>query len=118
MPEKWKLLPTEPTAEMGLAGIKAAGYLVDGIDIFEIYTAMIAAAPECPRGELLAIAARKNPIAAAAALGATLPAAATGCWPCWSCRRSVSLAERAEADGLCPHCDAELDLDSWPPASM
>jgi hypothetical protein len=117
MSEKWKLLPTEPTAEMGRAGIKAAGYLVDGIDIFEIYTAMIAAAPECPRDDLVAIA-RKNPIAVAAALGATLPAAATECWPCWSCRRSVSLSERAEADGLCPHCNAELDLESWPPASM
>ena len=35
-------------------------------------------------------------------------------WPCWSCKTHITLAERAEADGECPHCEAELDLDDWP----
>lgn len=35
-------------------------------------------------------------------------------WPCWSCKTHITLAERAEADGECSHCEAELDLDDWP----
>ncbi len=35
-------------------------------------------------------------------------------FPCWSCREPVSMSERSEADGDCPECGAELDLDLWP----
>lgn len=33
---------------------------------------------------------------------------------CWSCKKPVTMRERAEADGNCPHCDVELDVDDWP----
>lgn len=36
------------------------------------------------------------------------------CWPCWSCHAPVTMANRADADGHCPHCEAELDIESWP----
>lgn len=36
------------------------------------------------------------------------------CWPCWSCHAPVTMANRADADGNCPHCEAELDLEDWP----
>lgn len=36
------------------------------------------------------------------------------CWPCWSCQAPVTMASRADADGNCPHCEAELDLEDWP----
>lgn len=32
---------------------------------------------------------------------------------CWSCHAAVSLIERDVADGSCPHCSAELDLESY-----
>jgi Zn finger protein HypA/HybF involved in hydrogenase expression len=35
-------------------------------------------------------------------------------FPCWSCRAPVTAANRADADGNCPHCEAELDLEDWP----
>jgi hypothetical protein len=35
-------------------------------------------------------------------------------FPCWSCKEPVSLSERADHDGNCPHCSAELDLETWP----
>lgn len=35
-------------------------------------------------------------------------------WPCWSCRRPVSMELRSDNDGDCPHCQAELDLYEWP----
>lgn len=35
-------------------------------------------------------------------------------YPCWSCAEPVTLAERAEEDGDCPHCGVELDLSDWP----
>lgn len=35
-------------------------------------------------------------------------------FPCWSCKESVSMRQRANADGDCPHCGAELDLEDWP----
>lgn len=34
--------------------------------------------------------------------------------PCWSCKKPVTLAQRSEADGDCPHCRAELELADWP----
>jgi len=34
--------------------------------------------------------------------------------PCWNCNVPVSMDERGEADGECPHCSAELDLETWP----
>ena len=43
-----------------------------------------------------------------------LLAAKPKCWPCWSCHAPVTMANRADADGNCPHCEAELDLESWP----
>lgn len=41
-------------------------------------------------------------------------------WPCWSCKEEVSMDERSGADGDCPKCGAELDLELWPnpPASQ
>lgn len=46
----------------------------------------------------------------------TTPQPADNCsaWPCWSCKSKVSMDERGEADGDCPKCGAELDLDLWP----
>lgn len=35
-------------------------------------------------------------------------------WPCWSCKQPVSMRERADADGDCPHCSVELDIEDWP----
>lgn len=35
-------------------------------------------------------------------------------WPCWSCKEPVTMAQRADADGDCPHCRAELDIEDWP----
>ncbi|MCC4260827.1 hypothetical protein LL270_09180 [Pseudomonas aestusnigri] len=32
---------------------------------------------------------------------------------CWSCDVSLSLSEREESDGLCPHCSVEIDLDEY-----
>ena len=50
----------------------------------------------------------------AAKLRALLDKPVLKSWPCWSCKTHITLAERAEADGECPHCEAELDLDDWP----
>ena len=30
---------------------------------------------------------------------------------CWSCKRRISHQERSEADGNCPLCGVEIDLD-------
>lgn len=35
-------------------------------------------------------------------------------WPCWSCTEPVTMKQRADADGDCPHCRAELDIEEWP----
>lgn len=35
-------------------------------------------------------------------------------WPCWSCKNPVTMKQRANADGDCPHCGVELDIESWP----
>lgn len=35
-------------------------------------------------------------------------------WACWSCKVPVTMAQRADADGDCPHCKAELDIELWP----
>jgi hypothetical protein len=32
---------------------------------------------------------------------------------CWSCNKPVSFEERGNADGDCPHCRAELDLETY-----
>lgn len=32
---------------------------------------------------------------------------------CWSCKLIVSLDDRADADGSCPHCSVELDLEEY-----
>jgi predicted amidophosphoribosyltransferase len=37
-------------------------------------------------------------------------------YPCWSCLKPVTEDERAENDGFCPHCMAELDSEDWPPS--
>lgn len=47
-----------------------------------------------------------------------LLAANPQCWPCWSCRAPVTMANRADADGNCPHCEVELDLEDWPAAPV
>ena len=33
---------------------------------------------------------------------------------CWSCKNPVTMRERADADGNCPNCAVELDIDDWP----
>lgn len=35
-------------------------------------------------------------------------------WACWSCKQPVTMKQRADADGNCPHCNAELDIELWP----
>src|ERR1700741_473884 len=30
---------------------------------------------------------------------------------CWSCKKPYMLAERSEADGMCPHCGVEIELE-------
>ena len=37
-------------------------------------------------------------------------------YPCWSCNAAVTKKQRSDADGNCPHCNAELDLEDWPRA--
>lgn len=32
---------------------------------------------------------------------------------CWSCKQTVSLDDRVDADGNCPHCRVELDLEEY-----
>lgn len=32
---------------------------------------------------------------------------------CWACKARVSLDDRADADGSCPHCLVELDLEEY-----
>lgn len=34
---------------------------------------------------------------------------------CWSCKKTITLTQRAEADGFCPLCDAEIELESAQP---
>lgn len=38
--------------------------------------------------------------------------------PCWSCGRLVTAERRSAADGDCPNCGAELDLEDWPAAAQ
>ena len=42
------------------------------------------------------------------------PATTPEAYPCWCCEELVSLVERSDCDGDCPHCGAELDLEDWP----
>ena len=42
-----------------------------------------------------------------------LPVVAEPFIECWSCHVPVTLNERAECDGECPHCASELDLDDY-----
>ncbi|MCL6397255.1 hypothetical protein EXT62_10195 [Pectobacterium carotovorum subsp. carotovorum] len=37
---------------------------------------------------------------------------------CWSCKKILTLQQRLEADGMCPHCDAEIELESDASASQ
>ncbi|HHW4180227.1 TPA: hypothetical protein ACUVA9_004299 [Yersinia enterocolitica] len=30
---------------------------------------------------------------------------------CYSCRRFITFQQHAEADGFCPYCDVEIELD-------
>ncbi|WP_279205145.1 hypothetical protein [Obesumbacterium proteus] len=34
---------------------------------------------------------------------------------CWSCKKTITLTQRAEADGFCPLCDAEIELEPAQP---
>lgn len=47
---------------------------------------------------------------------AAIEAAKAEPFPCWNCSKPVTMGERAAADGDCPHCGAELDLEDWPTA--
>lgn len=33
---------------------------------------------------------------------------------CWNCNHHMSLKQRSAADGFCPKCDAEIDLNEAP----
>lgn len=35
----------------------------------------------------------------------------TGSPKCWSCNSPYTLRQRANADGNCPHCGVEIELD-------
>ena len=48
---------------------------------------------------------------------AAIEAAKAESFSCWSCSKPVTMEERAVADGDCPHCAAELDLEDWPKAN-
>lgn len=37
-----------------------------------------------------------------------------GEWKCWSCKEWISNIELSNADGLCPHCDEEIDTTDEP----
>jgi hypothetical protein len=41
-------------------------------------------------------------------------APAKNVFACWSCKKPVTMRERADADGNCPHCNVELDIEDWP----
>lgn len=47
MTPQWKILPTEPTAEMGIAGI-AADEELDPMSFYDVYVAAVGAAPQPP----------------------------------------------------------------------
>ncbi|WP_057387898.1 hypothetical protein [Pseudomonas aeruginosa] len=32
---------------------------------------------------------------------------------CWQCEESMTLAQRGDEDGQCPHCGAEVDLEDY-----
>ncbi|WP_227740608.1 hypothetical protein [Hafnia alvei] len=34
---------------------------------------------------------------------------------CWSCKKTITLTQHAEADGFCPLCDAEIELEPTQP---
>nr|WP_279079308.1 hypothetical protein [Hafnia alvei] len=34
---------------------------------------------------------------------------------CWSCKKTITLTQHAEADGFCPLCDAEIELEPAQP---
>lgn len=46
-------------------------------------------------------------------LRALLDAPNKNAFSCWSCKKPVTMRERADADGNCPHCDVELDVEGW-----
>lgn len=37
---------------------------------------------------------------------------------CWSCGMDVDLKQRADADGMCPYCDAEIDIEEYKPEEI
>jgi predicted RNA-binding Zn-ribbon protein involved in translation (DUF1610 family) len=41
------------------------------------------------------------------------PSAVNG-FACWSCKQMITLAERSAADGNCPLCGVEIELDDNP----
>lgn len=45
---------------------------------------------------------------------AAAPQAAPSELRCWSCRKPYTLAQRSWADGNCPHCGVEIELESAP----
>ncbi|AYG48347.1 hypothetical protein DV532_29320 (plasmid) [Pseudomonas sp. Leaf58] len=60
------------------------------------------------------IAANQEQVISATASGQAVEKQATPAGKtiqCWSCRKSLTLAQRGEADGHCPHCRVEIDLD-------
>ncbi|MDP5858761.1 hypothetical protein P3858_29685 [Pseudomonas aeruginosa] len=32
---------------------------------------------------------------------------------CWQCEESMTLAQRGDEDGQCPHCGVEVDLEDY-----
>lgn len=45
-----------------------------------------------------------------AMLQKTTPNEPSPSFKCWSCRRSLTHAQRLDADGNCPHCGVEIEL--------
>lgn len=53
------------------------------------------------------------PLYAAHAQQVSVPVTGEPSIKCWSCHSVVSLDDRADADGNCPHCRVELDLEEY-----
>lgn len=50
--------------------------------------------------------------------GCEAPAAQQDSAECWSCKRPYTAEQRADADGNCPHCGVEIELDEQDSAQV
>lgn len=81
----WKLVPVEPNDAMQAAGAQAIRFDTTVLNKLwtgnAVFRAMLAAAPSADDPE------------------------------CWSCKQPYTMQERADADGHCPQCGVEIELD-------